>query len=195
MSEKTMALIAFIVFYLAVFWSCYYFGRWLRCRIEFRRKFRPVRMALKRQMDALTRLERSVRRLEEAANGMTAECARLKDCGVHIHEGNTDPSKCGCITAQAERCEVCGEVLLKDGNGELRCFKCNPPFAVGDAVRFKCDGTKATITKIGDGYIEVRDGNGNISACHECDIKMSYDYVNILDGNPNCDGRKSGEDD
>lgn len=75
-----------------------------------------------------------------------------------------------------ERCDVCGGELRVDEHGELRCFECNPPqdapqFAVGDAVRFKCDGKRATITDVKDDHIEVQDDDGNISACHVEDIE------------------------
>lgn len=100
-------------------------------------------------------------------------CGRLDDCGVLIHKGNADP-----WTGEFEYCDVCGNILLRDEHGELRCFECNPPqdapqFEVGDAVRFKCDGKRATITDVKDDHIEVQDDDGNISACHTYDIEKA----------------------
>lgn len=121
-------------------------------------------------------------------------CGRLDDCGVLIHNGNADPSECGCFEVPFERCDVCGGELRVDEHGELRCFACNPPqdapqFKVGDRVWFKCDGKRATITDVKDDHIEVQDDDGNISACHEYDIMMSHDLCDILNGeHPNLEG-------
>lgn len=177
MSENTAALIAFTVFYTAIYWSCYYFECWLRGRIIDRRKVRPIRIALKRQRESLMRLDRSVRMLEEAIKEMRAECVRMESCGV-LFKGCDDDKLAG----EVERCEVCGGEFRVDENGELRCFDCNPPqddpqFAVGDRVRFVIGGEESTITDMGVSYgveyIELQDDNGNFSTCHVCDIEKA----------------------